>query len=616
MLLEEEIIVYLFKHTQIQKKVIKEIKNYCKNPKIKKIINILLLERELPITYIDFQHKIRKDKDFLSYFNDIYSNNMLTISNDLYLEELTTQLKKYKYSKLKEKIEKGDISIIENIEKLSKEIKIFNLLVDSEFVSMKDKKSIEKLNKEEINEGFFTGFPQLDHYVKDCGGFLKGTLNIIVAPPHTGKCVIGNTNIIISDDNEENIEKIKIKDLFEKSKFIKTLKDIKFTKSGQINNLKVWTNTGFKNIDYILETKEYEVYKITLDQINNNVLYCADEHIIATLDGLKKTNELIPYQSSIITKNGFSLVLSVEKLNKKEKMYDLQLKEELFTFKNEKIVDYKVGDYLQHNNLTYELYKVVKIENDNITVDLNNHLFYTNDILSHNTLFMTTLASKAILKKKKVLYFSFEMPEIQILKRVYVNICEKEMRNINREMDEVFMIIDTMDDELGELFVKEYPSSFCTPSMIEEILLKMKEEYELDNSKFFPDIIFIDQLTTMGSELKASVGMYERGKAGIEQIKAIIQKFNLIGFAGAQANRKTLKSDKGVQMDNVSESWGIPQIADMGLGAVKDPTSITVAQPFCYDLKITCFKNRLGGVLDDSVWSVNTQKMNFFKRKY
>jgi len=60
------------------------------------------------------------------------------------------------------------------------------------------------------------------------------------------------------------------------------------------------------------------------------------------------------------------------------------------------------------------IYKIIKIENNKITIDLNNHLYYTNDILSHNTLFLTAIASKGIQAKKNVLYFSFEMPETQI----------------------------------------------------------------------------------------------------------------------------------------------------------------------------------------------------------
>jgi len=155
--------------------------------------------------------------------------------------------------------------------------------------------------------------------------------------------------------------------------------------------------------------------------------------------------------------------------------------------------------------------------------------------------------------------------------------CLKHKLDINTKMDEVYDILDTLPDEaLGNLLIKEYPSSYCTPTMIENVLIKMKEEQLINPDSFFPDILIVDQL----------------------------------------ANRDTLKSDKGVQMDNVAESWGIPQITDIGIGMIKDKTSITVTNPYSFDLLVNCFKNRLGGILDESIWKVDSQKMDFVERKY
>jgi len=319
MLTEKEILSYLFIHKGLQKKVYPELNNYIKETLNKKILN-KIKTNDFPITYEDFSFQIRKDIDLLNYCNQIIKENLLSISNELYLQQLTDLLKKFKYNNLKTKINNGDINIIDNIEKLTKEIQNFNLLEDTDFVSIKDTKKLKELNKEEITEGFFTGFKELDHYVKDCGGFLKGFFTTVVAPPHTGKCVCGNTKIKILEN--EKVKIITIKELFKKTKIIKNLKDKKFTKSGKIKKISVWTNTGFKEINYILETIPYDVYKITMDQEKNNTLFCADNHIVATLEGLKTIKEL------------FSLVTNIEKLNKKEPMFDLQLKEELFTFKN------------------------------------------------------------------------------------------------------------------------------------------------------------------------------------------------------------------------------------------------------------------------------------------
>ncbi len=108
--------------------------------------------------------------------------------------------------------------------------------------------------------------------------------------------------------------------------------------------VKVLSENGYVPVTHSNKTIEYDVFKITLE--NNLELECADTHIIID----EFNNEIFAKDSknnNIKTKNGMSKVISVENLHKSENMYDL-------------------------------------------TVDSEEHTYYTNDILSHNT---TTVAA-------------------------------------------------------------------------------------------------------------------------------------------------------------------------------------------------------------------------------
>jgi len=611
----EQIISYIFKMPILQKKLLKELYIYYNNNNniYKTIINetykqyVLLKE---PILKEDILY-ILKDKKDIKKIKEIL-NTKIDISVQLFLKEMTIILKTYKLNKLKEKYKNIDINNINEYNNELETINKFTLLNDTEVINFKDIKEIIELNKKEIGKGFLTGYEEIDKYVIDSNGFLKNKVVVLAAPPHTGKCVIGETIITLREKNE--VFKMNYKDFYN-SKYIydyTKVEDIKFIEIAKVkDNIEIWTNTGFKKINKIGKTKKYQTYHLKLD--NNYELKCADEHIVATLTGLKFVKDLKIGIDTVLTDKLFSLVTSLNIEKKSNNMYDIELKEEPIEFnKKEEFENVKVGSFYKTKENKFEFYEVLEVKENKFVLNMNSRLYFTNGILSHNTLFFTTLSSMAIKKNFNVLYLSFEMSEIDILKRIYVNIFNKKMKYINKELNEIEEKMKYIDkDMLGNLLVKEYPSSSCTSIMIEELLLMLQEEEKIKKEKIFPDILMIDQITTMGSNLPINAGLYLRGKDNIQELKAIAKKFDLLIFGGVQAQRETKKSE-GVQMENISESWGIPQIADLGFGAVTDPESV---KKDYYELKINCFKNRLTGNLEESIWAVNKQKMTFVKRE-
>jgi len=122
----------------------------------------------------------------------------------------------------------------------------------------------------------------------------------------------------------------------------------KFINSIDLSNLEIETDNGWQPISAIHKTVPYNVWYI--ETINGLVLECADDHIVFD----ENFNEIFVKNikkniTKILTKNGAELVISVEKKNRQENMYD-------------------------------------------VTVDHPTHRFYTNDIISHNTTIANALS--------------------------------------------------------------------------------------------------------------------------------------------------------------------------------------------------------------------------------
>ena len=121
----------------------------------------------------------------------------------------------------------------------------------------------------------------------------------------------------------------------------------KFIKSIPLENLEIETDLGWKSVSSVHKTIPYLKYR--LETVSGLFIECADNHIVFDSDMNEVfVKDLIPYLSHIITKNGIEVVVKNECLQYEEEMYD-------------------------------------------ITVDSDEHRFYSNGILSHNSTIYTAL---------------------------------------------------------------------------------------------------------------------------------------------------------------------------------------------------------------------------------
>lgn len=124
----------------------------------------------------------------------------------------------------------------------------------------------------------------------------------------------------------------------------------KFIEQIDVNDYQVETDDGFVDIVSINKTIPYLTYYVeTEDDLK---LTCADKHIVFRNDYSEVYVEDLKQGDEIITQNGISKIKEIKNLGYEENMYDLELSNE------------------------------------------SNHRYYTNGILSHNTLIAKKLAEE------------------------------------------------------------------------------------------------------------------------------------------------------------------------------------------------------------------------------
>ena len=209
------------------------------------------------------------------------------------------------------------------------------------------------------------------HYNEELDEMVPDNRNcVIMASRQTGKCVLPNTTVQLKNkkitigklykEKETILSKIKsfLYELYDNKlffirciigfiiQFIEYLEnkkcviiDNKFIDSQDISN-EILTDTGYHNISKIYKTIPYNVYRLEL--LNGYYIECADNHKVFNEDFNEIFVKDLKLGDRISTDNGFIDVVSIKRMPYKLCMYD-------------------------------------------ITVDSDDHRYYTNGILSHNT---------------------------------------------------------------------------------------------------------------------------------------------------------------------------------------------------------------------------------------
>lgn len=192
------------------------------------------------------------------------------------------------------------------------------------------------------------------------------------------------------------------------------------------------------------------------------------------------------------------------------------------------------------------------------------------------------LASAAFLQGKNVLYITLEMSEERITERIDANILNIDLDNLQRIPRETYdkKIAEVKKKTIGRLVVKEYPTATANCNHFRALL----QELNLKKN-FIPDIIFVDYLNIAAStRINQQNGTYAYVKAIAEELRGLGQEKNVPIWTATQTNRDGY-NNSDVGLENVSESFGLPQTADLILAMISTPELEQMRQVLFKQLK-------------------------------
>ena len=97
----------------------------------------------------------------------------------------------------------------------------------------------------------------------------------------------------------------------------------KFTKTYDLSEYQILTDNGYVDLEYLHETIPYDVWILKLS--NGYELECADDHIVFDNDMNEIFVKDLETGDRIKTDDGYAIVSSLEKTDRRENMYDFEL---------------------------------------------------------------------------------------------------------------------------------------------------------------------------------------------------------------------------------------------------------------------------------------------------
>ncbi len=311
----------------------------------------------------------------------------------------------------------------------------------------------------------------------------------------------------------------------------------KFIEAYQVNNLEVETPNGWVNIEGIGKTIEFEEWVVKTS--SGKELVCADKHILYRCDNIdfisKKCDLMELYTENlqlgdfIMTKDGPDMIMELYKNGNKSHMYDLQLS------------------------------------------DGSNKQFYTNDILSHNSLWMQNLAVKSADNGFNVLYITLEMSEKKVMKRVgsmrlkipindydtvsrdteYMKNKLKSFHNSGNTKDNIF------EKNVGKIYTKFWAAGTATVADFDNYIQKLKDKRGIKIN-----MVIVDYITLIAvGRTSNSDNLYTKGKYLAEALRALASKWKVPVISGIQVAKGAWNSTD-ITLESIPESKAIAETAD------------------------------------------------------
>lgn len=166
-----------------------------------------------------------------------------------------------------------------------------------------------------------------------------------------------------------------------------------------------------------------------------------------------------------------------------------------------------------------------------------------------------------------VLYITLEMSEEAISQRIDANLHDMNLDDVVDLPKEIFLkrIAKIRSRTTGKLIVKEFPTASASTIQFRQLIndLNLKKGFK-------PKVMIIDYLNICSSARIGANGrtnLYLYNKSIAEEIRGLAVDMNLPIWTATQINRSGASSSDP-EMEDTSESWGLPSTVDLQLAIV------------------------------------------------
>jgi DnaB-like helicase C terminal domain len=311
----------------------------------------------------------------------------------------------------------------------------------------------------------------------------------------------------------------------------------KFIEAYQVDNLQVLTPNGYVDIEGIGKTIQYDEWRFVTSGGKN--LICADTHLVYRCDNMNFDNKKcdlteiycknIQLGDFIMTKDGPEMIMELGLTGNRSHMYDLQLSEG------------------------------------------SNKQYYTNDILSHNSLWMQNFAYKSADMGINVLYITLEMSERKVMKRIGAmrlripindyDVMSKDTEMIKKRIQNLSKPdgsgADLFERKVGKIYTKFWAAGTATVNDFDNYIQKLKEKKDIKI-----DLVIVDYITLVtAGKVAAADNLYTKGKFLAEALRALGAKYKCPVITGVQVAKDAWNS-ADITLESVPESKAIAETAD------------------------------------------------------
>ena len=175
-------------------------------------------------------------------------------------------------------------------------------------------------------------------------------------------------------------------------------------------------------------------------------------------------------------------------------------------------------------------------------------------------------AAEYLRQGRNVVYITLEMADKIVLKRIYANLLDTNMNELEVWSRDQWGDAVGELGTLGKLKIREYASRSAHTGDFRHYLSELKAK-----DKFVPDVIIVDYLNECRSrQMKygQNVGSYQYFGSICSELRALATDFNAVVWTATQTNRDGYEGDPDLK--NTSESAQINSGADLIIGVNRD----------------------------------------------